>query len=70
MNMASEMRNAVILPYDRTCPVIYDNDDHRDVYTDEYLFALASSGDIELGDIITSYTYNVNEYEEFLKGRA
>ena len=32
------------VPYDRANPVIYDNDGHRDVYTLEYLMALASNG--------------------------
>lgn len=58
-----------MLPYDYTCPVIYDNDDHRDVYTDEYLLALASAGEIELRGMITSYPYDIKEYEEFLIGR-
>ena len=31
------------LPYDRTCPVIYDNDYAND-YVDWYLMALASAG--------------------------
>jgi hypothetical protein len=34
--------------------VIYDNDDVVDVYTDEYLMALASAGDIRLAGMITS----------------
>lgn len=29
-----------------TCPVIYDNDDHDDMYTDEYLLSLAGAGNI------------------------
>ncbi len=46
--------HAAELPCDRTCPVFYDNDDRRDVYTDEYLLALAHLGDIELKGMITS----------------
>ncbi len=42
------------LPYDHPCPVIYDNDTVIDVYTDEYLMALASAGDIHLVGMVTS----------------
>jgi hypothetical protein len=42
------------LPYDSTCPVIYDNDAVIDVYADEYLMALASSEKIRLVGMITS----------------
>lgn len=46
---------AVNLPYDNTCPVLYDNDNHDDMYTDEYLLSLASAGNITLkGKITTS----------------
>jgi hypothetical protein len=45
------------LPYDKSNPVIYENDSHEDIYTDEYLFALASAGDINLKGIITSTSY-------------
>jgi len=55
------------LPLYKDCPVIYDNDDHRDVYTDEYLLALSSLGEIDLKGIIT--TYSAYEYEQFVKGR-
>ena len=55
------------LPVYRGSPVIYDNDDHRDVYTDEYLLALASIGEIDFKGIIT--TYSPREYPEFVKGR-
>ncbi len=61
--------NAAELPFDRTCPVFYDNDDHRDVYTDEYLLALAHLGDIELKGMITTYRANQREYELFVAGR-
>ena len=42
------------LPYDNTNPIIYDNDAVDDVYTDDYLMALASAGDINLVGMITS----------------
>ncbi|HUJ10320.1 MAG TPA: carbohydrate-binding protein [Verrucomicrobiae bacterium] len=45
---------AISLPYDHTCPVVYDNDSHDDMYTDEYLLALASAGSIALKGMITS----------------
>lgn len=56
-----------ILPLPKNSPVICDNDDHRDVYTDEYLMALSSIGEIDLKGIIT--TYSPNEYPIFVKGR-
>jgi hypothetical protein len=42
------------LPYDRSNPVVYDNDEAVDMYTDEYLLALASVGTIQLKGLITS----------------
>lgn len=57
------------LPFDCTNPVIYDNDDHRDMYTDEYLLSLASAGDIVLKEIITTYSANKMEYDLFVEGR-
>ena len=45
---------ALTLPYDSTCPVVYDNDDADDMYTDEYLLSLASAGDISLRGLITT----------------
>jgi hypothetical protein len=42
------------LPYNASCPVIYDNDAVIDVYTDEYIMALASAGEIRLVGMITS----------------
>lgn len=45
---------AVELPYDNTNSVIYDNDTTVDVYTDDYLMALASAGDINLAGMITT----------------
>jgi hypothetical protein len=45
---------AVSLPYDNTCPVVYDNDDADDMYTDEYLLSLASAGNITLKGMSTT----------------
>jgi hypothetical protein len=42
------------LPYSRKNPVVYDNDEAVDMYTDEYLMALASLGDIQLKGVLTS----------------
>ncbi len=47
-------RRTVELPYNNYNTVIYDNDDASDMYTDEYMMALASAGDIKLTGIITS----------------
>lgn len=44
--------------YDRSNPVIYDNDCHSDVFTDELLLALASAGEIHLRGFITTTTVN------------
>jgi hypothetical protein len=44
----------VRLPFDSSNPVIYDNDSAVDVYTDEYLLALASLGEIRLKGMITT----------------
>lgn len=68
--METKFQSVVSLPYDRSNPVVYDNDDHRDAYTDEYLMALASAGEIQLKGIITSYPYDKAEYEEFCVGRG
>ncbi len=57
------------LGYDHRNPVVYDNDDHRDVYTDEYLLALASAGAIGLPGMVTTYTHDRDEYDEFVDGR-
>ena len=46
-----------LLPYNKTNPVLYDNDSHEDMYTDEYLFALAGSGEIDLRGIITTISF-------------
>jgi hypothetical protein len=42
------------IPYNSSSPVIYDNDETIDVYTDEYLMALSSLGEIKLLAFITS----------------
>jgi hypothetical protein len=55
------------LPLYKNSLIIYDNDDHRDVYTDEYLLALSSIGEIKLKGIIT--TYSPSEYPIFVEGR-
>lgn len=56
-------RQAISLPYDSTNPIIYDNDDTVDVYTDDYLMAMASAGDISLvGMITTSSVVPYNKY--------
>ena len=44
-------------------PVIYVNDETKDTYTDAYVMALASNGEIQLRGMITSTTtqpYNIN----------
>jgi hypothetical protein len=41
-------------PYNKNCPVIYDNDTVIDVFTDDYLMALASAEEIQLKGIVTS----------------
>jgi hypothetical protein len=52
------------LPYDNTCPVIHDNDTVIDVYTEDYLMALASAGDIQLVGLTTSSS--VAPYNRFV----
>lgn len=42
------------LPYNQDNPVLYDNDAADDVYADELLLALASTGEIRLAGMITS----------------
>ena len=46
-------KSAVVLPYDNTNPIMYDNDWTND-YVDWYLMALASAGDISYIGISTS----------------
>lgn len=63
-----------IYSFDNTCPVIYDNDSHMDVYADEFLLALSSAGLLDVRGFITTTTFNpaVNfeTYELDFKGRA
>ena len=47
--------------------IIFDNDDHRDTYTDEMLMIAEHVGRIDLKAIITTYKHN--EYPKFVKGR-
>jgi hypothetical protein len=44
----------VVLSYDNTHTVVYDKDEAINCYTDEYLLALANSGEINLAGMITS----------------
>jgi len=54
----AEQAWSVTLPYDRTNPVIYDNDGAIESgYTDVYIMALASAGTISLKGIITTCSY-------------
>ena len=46
--------SVIRLPYSASNPVIYDNDAVTDVYTDEYLMALASLGEIQLKGMLSS----------------
>jgi hypothetical protein len=59
--MVSRQIAEVPLPFDRSCPVIYTNNGPGDCYTDEYLLALASAGDLKLRGIITSADKLVEE---------
>jgi hypothetical protein len=54
--VAAVYANAQVrLPFDATCPVIYDNDSQGDVYAEALIMAEASAGDIALkGMIVTS----------------
>ena len=47
--------------------VIFDNDDHRDTYTDEMLMIAEHMGRLDLKAIITTYKHH--EYPKFVKGR-
>src|SRR5210317_414779 len=69
--------NSVILPYDNTNPIIYDKDEAINCYTDEYLLALSSAGEIKLLALITSSSiapYNQwvtsEDFERMLLQRA
>ena len=48
--------------------VVFDNDDHRDTYTEEMLMIAEHLGVLDLKAIITTYKHN--EYPAFVKGRA
>ncbi len=56
-------------PITQSSSIIVDNDDHRDVYTEEYLMALSDLGEINLVGMITTYAPNKKEYDLFVKGR-
>ena len=55
------------LPYDRTCPVIYDNDYAND-YVDWYLMALANAGEIRYKGISTSSS--IAPYNQYMPAEA
>jgi hypothetical protein len=57
---------AIELPYDNSNPVVYDNDSTADVYTDDYVMALASAGDINLVGMITTASVG---YEQKISDR-
>jgi len=59
----------VPLPFDHVSSVIYDKEDYRDAYTDEYLITLSHLGSIRLQGIITTYAPNEREYPLFVTGR-
>ncbi|MBD3275318.1 MAG: hypothetical protein GF372_08415 [Candidatus Marinimicrobia bacterium] len=69
LGISFSIMDAAELPFDSSCPVIVDNDDHRDVYTDEYMLALDYIGDIDLKALITTYAANQAEYDLFVRGR-
>jgi hypothetical protein len=57
-----------VLPYGKsrsTPSVFYDNDQTRDVYTDELLMAMASAGKIKLVGMSTSRTINGIGYDKY-----
>jgi len=57
-----------VLPYGKRqggMTVIYDNDQTRDVYTDEILMAMASAGRIQLVGMITTRTVNGIGYDKY-----
>lgn len=70
MTAVSAATSPAPFPFDRACPVFHDNDDHRDVYTEEYLMALAHLGKLKLVGLTTSYAPNAREYDLFEKGRS
>ena len=57
-----------VLPYgnrQRGVTIIYDNDQTRDVYTDEIMMAMASAGRIQLIGMITTRTVNGIGYDKY-----
>lgn len=77
ITMGIVFAQATRLPYDRTHPVVYDNDEAIDVYTDDYLMALASARAIRLRGMITSSTtvpFNqhvaLEDYERMVRDRV
>jgi len=50
--------------YDLRNPVVYDNDEAVDMYTDEYLLALNSLGEIQLKGMITSSP--IKPYDQYV----
>jgi len=66
---SSQAQSGPDLPVGTSDQVVYDNDDHRDVYTDEYLLALSHLGEIDLDAVITTYAPNEEAYHEFVAGR-
>ncbi|MBD3377521.1 hypothetical protein GF406_21005 [candidate division KSB1 bacterium] len=57
------------LPFQAISAVVADNDDHRDVYTDEYLMLCSHLGEFRLLGLVTSYAANAREYDMFVQGR-
>lgn len=60
---------SVPLPFDRHCPVIYTNNDANEYFTDEYLMALASAGDLRLRGMITT-SADAKSFDGLAAGRA
>ncbi len=56
MNTSIEGKADIVLPYDSNCPVIYDNDECIDAYTDDFVMACASAERIKLIGMISSTT--------------
>ena len=48
----------LLIAYSAANPIIVDNDDPNDTYTDEYVFALAAAGAINLKGVLTSSSYS------------
>jgi hypothetical protein len=60
-------RHTSKVPYNRYYPVVYDNDGVLDMYTDEYLLALSSLGEIQLRGMITSSP--VEPFDEYVQAK-